>query len=175
VLRVSCPIMIADAYVSDAVVSFIERHPAVSVELSVSNSMTDLVDDRIDLAIRGAPRLESSSLVARRLATMAKAICASPAYVEKHGTPRSPDDLRGHRCLHFSLRRAALAGLGIVALPRFYLAGDLARGDLVELLPGFSLEPLGLFAVHAKGKLVPAKIRGFVEHMVRRLRAAKLD
>jgi DNA-binding transcriptional LysR family regulator len=207
VLRVSCPIMIADAYVSDAVVSFIERHPAVSVELSVSNSMTDLVDDRIDLAIRGAPRLESSSLVARRLATMAKAICASPAYVEKHGTPRSPDDLRGHRCLHFSplradvewrfreeragavvptlgplatdnaeaLRRAALAGLGIVALPRFYLAGDLARGDLVELLPGFSLEPLGLFAVHAKGKVVPAKIRGFVEHMVRRLRAAKLD
>ncbi len=151
VLRVSCPIMIADAFVSDAVAAFLLRYPGVSVELSVSNMMTDLVDDRIDLAIRGAQRLASSSLVARRLGTIAKVICASTEYVEKHGAPRSPEDLRGHRCLRFSplrpdvdwrfhqhreevvvptsgplatdnaetLRRAALAGLGIVALPRF--------------------------------------------------------
>ncbi len=185
VLRVSCPIVLADAFVSDTVAAFIARYPGVSVELSVSNSMNDLVDDRIDLAVRGAQRLESSSLVARRLGTMAKVICASPAYVKEHGTPRSPDDLRGHRCLRFSplradvewrfreegadvvvptsgplatdnaeaLRRAALAGLGIIALPRFYLAGDLARGNLVELLAGFALAPLGVFAVHAKGAL----------------------
>jgi DNA-binding transcriptional LysR family regulator len=63
----------------------------------------------------------------------------------------------------------------IVALPRFYLAGDLASGNLVELLSGFPLAPLGIFAVHAKSKVVPAKVRRFIDHLARRLRAQKLD
>ncbi|AKU97902.1 Transcriptional regulator, LysR family [Labilithrix luteola] len=207
VLRVACAVAIADAFVSDTVASFLERYPDVSVELLASNGMTDVIDDRIDVAVRTARRLESSSLVARRLGTMTMVICAAPTYLKMHGPPRAPDDLGRHRCLRFlplradiewhfrrdgskvvapisgplatdnteALRRAALAGLGVVTLPKFYVAGDLARGNLVELLADFPLTPLGVFAVHAKGKLVPAKVRRFIEHLAKRLRAEKLE
>lgn len=206
-LRLTCPTTFADSFLSDAVASFIAQYPNVNVELSVSNALTDLIDDRIDLAIRLARRLESSSLIARKLATLSETVCASPAYLEQHGTPRVPDDLRKHRCLRFALlrpdvewrfgrgsremvvptsgpltadngealRRATLAGVGIAVLLSFTVADDLAAGRLVALLPDFAPAPVGVYAVHSKGKLVPPKIRAFIEHLTRRMRAAKIE
>ena len=106
VLRVSTPIVFSDRYLADAVASFVARHPQVSVELSAENSLVDLIADRVDVAVRLSAALESSSLIARRLATAPKVICAAPAYLAARGTPRTPDDLRGHACLRFSPLRA---------------------------------------------------------------------
>src|SRR5215468_4824201 len=102
VLRVSCPPIFADRYLATAAIEFVERHPRLQVELLASTAMVDLVGDRVDLAIRMSPTLESSSLVARRLATTSKLLCASPDYLRRRGTPRVPDDLRNHDCLRFS-------------------------------------------------------------------------
>ena len=91
-LRVSAPVNFARLHVAPAVAEFLERYPAVSLELSSSDQLVDLVEEGYDLAIRiGA--LPDSSLIARRVAGMRRVICASPSYLEKAGVPRVPDDL----------------------------------------------------------------------------------
>jgi DNA-binding transcriptional LysR family regulator len=203
-LRVSCPPIFSDIYLAKLTIDFVERHPRVQVELLVDASMADLVGDRVDLAIRMSPGLESSSLVARRLATTPKVLCASPDYLRRRGTPRTPDDLRAHDCLRFSpirpeieyklgvgrssvvvpvsgplvadsaetLRQAALAGAGIVALPLFFLASDVAGGRLVRVLDAHPLGDLGIYAVYTKGRFVPSKVRKFVDFLAAKLRPA---
>lgn len=197
VLRVNCPGILAERHVGDAVVTFTTRYPRVQVELSADNAMVDLIGERVDVAVRMATRLDSSSLVARRVATSPKLACAAPAYLAARGTPRVPDDLRGHSCLRFSplrpelewrflggpapvvvpvagplvsdsveaLRRAAIAGAGIVLLPTFVIADDVEAGRLVPVLEDHPVAALGVFVLYARGKVVPAKVRAFVEHV----------
>lgn len=64
---------------------------------------TDIVKEGFDLAIRGSDRLEDTSLIARRLMTMRHVVCASPAYFARAGRPRTPEDLRSHNCVQFTL------------------------------------------------------------------------
>jgi DNA-binding transcriptional LysR family regulator len=202
VLRLNCPPIFSDMYLAGVTAEFVKRHPRVQIELSVNTAMVDLVGDRVDLAIRMSPALESSSLVARRLASTPKVLCASPAYVQGRGTPRTPDDLRAHDCLRFSpippeiewklavgrssvvvpvsgpivadsaetLRQAALVGAGIVALPLFFVASDLAAGRLVRVLEAHPLADLGIYAVYTKGRFVPSKVRKFVDFLAAKLR-----
>lgn len=190
-------------YLTDAIVSFTARYPRVHVELEANNAMVDLVNARVDVALRLSPALESSSLIARRLASTPKVVCASPGYLRAHGTPRVPDDLRSHACLRFSqlsaevewrfregraavvvpvsgplasnnaaaLRRAALSDAGVIVLPQFFLAQELTEGHLVPLLTEYPVLGLGLYAVYAKGKFVPTKVRKFVDHLSSTLRS----
>jgi DNA-binding transcriptional LysR family regulator len=102
VLRVNCSHLLAERHVGEAVTSFVARHPRVQVELSGDNALVDLISERVDVAIRMATRLDSSSLVARRIATSPKRVCAAPSYLASRGEPRVPDDLRGHACLRFA-------------------------------------------------------------------------
>src|SRR4029453_2795472 len=71
-----------------------------------------------------------------------------------------------------TLRQAALAGAGIVALPLFYLASDVAGGRLLRLLDGHPLGDLGIYAVYTKGKFVPSKVRKFVDFLAGKFRPA---
>ncbi len=64
-----------------------------------------------------------------------------------------------------ALRRAALAGAGLIVPPRFSVADDLAGGRLVAVLERFPVAPLGIFAVYTRGHFVPAKVRRFVDHV----------
>src|SRR3546814_12592290 len=72
------------------------RHPAVEIELTLSDARHDLIAEGFDLALRIAS-LHDSSLLARTIAPFAASVIASPAYLERHGTPRHPLDLAGHR------------------------------------------------------------------------------
>lgn len=77
-----------------------EHHPALEIELRLEDRQADLVAEGVDIALRiGA--LPDSSLVAHRLAPLARCVVASPAYLAQRGTPRRPDDLDTHTCLHF--------------------------------------------------------------------------
>ena len=77
---------------------FLRRYPDLAVQLRLSDEFLDLIEEGIDVAIRIA-HLEDSSLVARPLATVRRVICASPSYLERHGVPRTPEDLGAHNCL----------------------------------------------------------------------------
>lgn len=84
---------------------FFERHPQVTIDLSLTDRLVDLVDERTDVAIRWGA-LPPSDLVARRLGQTRQVVVASPEYLARHGTPRRPADLEGHRRLGWSQRRA---------------------------------------------------------------------
>jgi DNA-binding transcriptional LysR family regulator len=85
-------------YVSPLLPLFLERHPEVKLSVHLTDQLVDLVSSGLDLAIR-IGRLSDSSLVARRIASNHRVLCASPDYLRKHGAPRKPDDLTRHDCL----------------------------------------------------------------------------
>jgi DNA-binding transcriptional LysR family regulator len=88
-----------------ALPGFAERHPAVKVELTLTDSIVDLVEKRVDVAIRIGP-LRDTRLRAKKLGHSRMMLVASPDYLARRGTPRNPDDLDAHDCLRFSFRRS---------------------------------------------------------------------
>jgi len=84
---------------------FTEQYPAVTVDLSLSDSVVDLIEERADIAIRIGP-LRDTRLRAKKLGRSAMAVVASPDYLARRGTPTEPADLAGHACLKFSFRRS---------------------------------------------------------------------
>ena len=81
-----------------ALPEFLTRYPDVDLDISVSDREPDLAEEGIDLAVRSG-EVADQSLIARRICLMERVICAAPAYLKKHGTPRTPDDLLQHNCL----------------------------------------------------------------------------
>lgn len=101
-LRVAAPVTFAAMYIAPLLAPLAQRYPQLELDLHLSDSMSNLVDESIDVAIRIGSELEQPNLIARRLATHRRYVCASAAYLERHGTPQIPDDLAGHNCLQFA-------------------------------------------------------------------------
>jgi len=98
VLKVAIPASFGHLHIAPLIPRFAERYPKVQLALSLSDRAVNLIEEGYDLAIRiGA--LKDSSLAARRLAPNRRVVCASPEYLRKHGTPRTPEDLVHHNCL----------------------------------------------------------------------------
>jgi LysR family transcriptional regulator, regulator for bpeEF and oprC len=103
-VRVDMPERLALLTVIPALPDFFARYPDIRIVLSATDRMVDLIDDGIDCAIRVGV-LRDQSLVARRVGEFEQFHCASPAYLEKHGVPRSPDDLADHVAVGFFSNR----------------------------------------------------------------------
>lgn len=99
-LRLTAPLSFAQCTVLPLLPELLQEHPQLHVELVLTDSMVDLVAERIDVALR-LGRLADSDLVARRLAAFDFATVAAPEYLEHHGRPRRPADLSTHECLLF--------------------------------------------------------------------------
>jgi len=100
-LRVSLPSSFARMHVSPFLPRFMAEYPGVELDLLMSDEVVNLVERRIDVAVRlGA--IDSASLIARRLAPHRRIVCASPAYLAKRGMPEAPGDLTDHACLTFA-------------------------------------------------------------------------
>lgn len=104
-LRVSAPTSLSQMWVAPALSTFFAAHPEARVELLLNDRLVDLVEERIDLAVR-VTKLRSSELLARRLASTPIDVCASPSYLARHGRPQRPEDLSRHNCLRYALLRA---------------------------------------------------------------------
>ncbi|MFD1703319.1 LysR family transcriptional regulator [Methylopila henanensis] len=104
-LRVSATLSFGRRYIVPLLGEFLDRYPDILVDVSVTDAVIDLVEERADVAIRIGP-LPDSALMARRLGESPRVIVASPAYLVRHGEPRRPEDLAGHRCIGFNFRRA---------------------------------------------------------------------
>src|SRR5688572_15711019 len=98
ILRVALPASFGNQHVAPLVPRFAERHPDVQLSLSLSDRTVNVVEEGFDLAVRIAD-LADSSLAARKLAPNRRVVCASPAYLRRHGAPRTPEDLAAHNCL----------------------------------------------------------------------------
>ncbi|NVM90626.1 LysR family transcriptional regulator [Variovorax sp. SG517] len=100
-LKVDVPSRIARRLIAPALPEFFRRHPAIELELGSSDRAVDLVLEGVDCALRVGP-LASSSLVARPIGHFTLINCASPAYLERHGTPRTPADLPQHVAVNYA-------------------------------------------------------------------------
>ena len=98
ILRVALPASFGSQHVAPLVPRFAARYPDVQLALSLSERNVNVVEEGFDLAIRIAD-LADSSLAARKLAPNRRVVCASPAYLQRHGAPRTPEDLTQHNCL----------------------------------------------------------------------------
>lgn len=117
-MTLTAPTIFARRHLAHAVASFLERYPMIEVDLHVSDTLVDLSEQRVDVAIRIGV-LVDSDLLATRLATLRPLVCASPAYIARHGRPAIPEELVDHDCIRVAT--ASLAG------PAWRFAG-IARG-----------------------------------------------
>lgn len=101
-LKVRAPLSLGAAHLGKVVSAFLARHPEVSVEVTLNDRFTDLVEDGYDVALRIAAELSDSSLVARPIARMRRTLCASPDYLKRFGKPSTPADLKHHNCIVYT-------------------------------------------------------------------------
>ncbi len=103
-LRVNSNIPFGMRYLMPLVPRFLERNPGVTLDVVLSDTVVDLMQERADVAIRVGP-LRESSLMARKLGTSRMAVVASPDYLKRYGTPATPADLAGHQGIGWSFFR----------------------------------------------------------------------
>lgn len=145
-LRISAPTPYAHCRLLQPVAAFRQLYPEVQVEVHISNRNVDFAEEGYDLAVRGrAP--QDSTLIARKLEDAALVLVASPAYLQRRGTPRSPDELAQHDCIQFVLPSTG----------RLVPWAFMRNGEQVELTTGEALVcaedflGLGALALHGGG------------------------
>lgn len=151
-LRISAPIVLGQFRVSPAVLACRARYPELRIELDLSDRVVDLVAERIDVAVRMAVEVSPASLVARRLASDIRMLCASPRYLRRYGTPRRIEDLADHDCLTLNLEPVARWTLvGPEGERVIQVNGSLRASDILTLreaaIAGFGIANLPDYVV----------------------------
>jgi len=100
-LRVTSSIAFAQYQLVPVLPTFLEQYPEVQIDLVLSDTIVDMIDEQVDLAVRIA-RLPDSAMIARKLADNRRAVVAAPSYLQRRGRPQNPADLAQHDCLLFS-------------------------------------------------------------------------
>jgi DNA-binding transcriptional LysR family regulator len=101
-LRLSAPPSVSDSLLAPLICGFQAEFPQISIQVFITERVLDLITDGVDLTFRVSSSLQDSSVVARRVLTYRHQLVASPAYLEQHGSPKTPDELLTHRLLSFS-------------------------------------------------------------------------
>ncbi len=99
-LVVAAPVVFGRLHLVPVAAAFLEQHPEVDIQLRLGDRNVDLIEEHVDVALR-IGILPDSTLVATQLGAIHRVLCASPDYLRRFGTPRSPDDLQNHRCISF--------------------------------------------------------------------------
>jgi len=101
-LRLNVPVSFGLLHLAPLWPGFLQRHPEVSLDVTLSDRIVDLVDEGFDVAVRIA-QLPASSLVSRQLTSTRLVLCASPRYLRRHGTPKHPEEIARHAVLSYTL------------------------------------------------------------------------
>lgn len=104
-LRLTCSHSMAEQRVAPAMATFVERYPEMKFDMVVSDRLIDLIDEGFDLAVR-VGQVGSDRLVARRLGAMHLVACAAPAYLQRRGSPGTPQELSAHNALTYAYASA---------------------------------------------------------------------
>lgn len=162
-LRIAAPLSFGLLHLGPAINEFAGRHPEVRLFIDFNDRLVDLVEEGFDLAVRIA-RLQDSSLIARRITPVREVVCASPAYLERHGKPTTPDELEGHVCLRYTnlpdaswQYRAPDGGSGAVKLSTRLEAnnGDYLRDAAIAGIGVVRLPTFIVYKAIESGDLVP--------------------
>ncbi|MGY6037153.1 LysR family transcriptional regulator [Aeromonas sp. AE23HZ002T15] len=124
-LRISVPMSYGLITINPLICAFKGRYPEISIEVILSDTYVDLIDQGIDVVIRGAGALDDSTMRSRPLCEVRRVLCAAPDYLAKAGQPRQPEDLKAHNCLVYSLSSS----------PRKWFFSRGEESTMVELRP----------------------------------------
>ncbi|MEO8724178.1 MAG: LysR family transcriptional regulator [Sphingobium sp.] len=189
-LRVTCSTAIGEHFVAPIIRRFAMEHPKLTVNIELTNRIVDLVAEGYDLAVRTGD-VSDPRLIATRVASRTVHTCAAPEYLERCGTPATPDDLAKHECIvgtssvwHFKVAEqdmiyrpkgryrcnggyavidASIAGLGICQLPEFYVLPHIASGSLVAVLENHRPADEPIWAVYPQRRHLSPKIAQLIE------------
>lgn len=198
-IRVAVPESFGERFIVPGLSSFLASFPGVSVELVSEARHVRLVEEAFDLAIRivGSP---SPTLVVRHIGSQRIILVGTQGYFAAHGFPAVPEDLSRHDCVGMAaplpfhdawllggrrievrsrlvastgeaLRAAAIAGLGVVAVPDWLVVDALSSGQLVRVLHACETPVSGIYAVYPTNRLLTPVVRAFVDHLAGHLRA----
>ena len=198
-LRVSAPVAFGRAHVGPVCRDLVRAHPALSIDLVLTDRVVDLIEEGIDVVVRiGTPK--GSDLVMRRLIDDYRIVVGAPEYLKHHGTPATPEELAGHDCVHYrgvgkhwrlinpaghaidvraeSRLRSnsgevaldwALAGCGLVMNSWVDVMSHLRSGHLVHVLREWRSEAAPVCALFPSSRQLPIRVRVFVDAMVNSL------
>ena len=192
-LRITAPASFGRMHLLPALKEFLALHPRLSIDLRLTDSIVDLVEGGFDIAIRNA-ELKDSSLIARKLASDKRIICASPEYLANYGQPESPEDLNNHQCIKLmglenwlfdtpdgelniktkgnlrtdhgeAVRDACGHGLGIALAATWCVNKQLESGELIQILKDYPLaSDSAIWAVYPSSRLLAPKVRAFIDY-----------
>jgi DNA-binding transcriptional LysR family regulator len=189
-LRVTSSRYYATTYILPHLAEFCTRFPKIDLHLELAERFPDLMQEDIDvlfgISMEGPP-----DLVRRRVMTTQYVLCASPAYLKKHGSPQTPQDLLKHRYITHCMRKpldevflkngnlkvkptlwlndakamqiAATSGLGIVMLHEYAIAKELREKKLIEVLKEHRKSPQSVYLYYLKSCYLQLKIRSFID------------
>ncbi|WP_157315003.1 LysR family transcriptional regulator [Chitinibacter sp. GC72] len=200
-LRLTCSMSFGFAHLAAAISDFLALHPQLKIDLNVSDRAVNLVEERIDLAIRISSEPDPM-LIARPLARCDSVLVASPGYLAEHGTPQSPAALTLHGCLSYAnfgrsiwifqrgdeheqvavssrfsaneatvLLHAALAGGGIALQPTYLTKPYLDNGQLIALLPDWEVPAMTIYALYPSRRHLSPAVRAVLDFLVQRFTA----
>jgi DNA-binding transcriptional LysR family regulator len=201
-LTITAPIVFGRLHVLPVVAEFLRAYARVDVGLLLIDRALNLVEDRLDLAVR-IGTLPDSRLVASKVGQIRRVVCASPSYLEERGTPKNPQDLLKHECVTFtgltdagswafrdqdvrvrsrlttSTAEAAIdatvAGIGLTCTLSYQIADAVKAGRLAVVLKKFEPPPLPVSLIYVHESRITAKLRAFVDFAAPRLRARLSD
>ena len=197
-IRVTCSVSFAQAHLAAALAGYVALHPEAKVDLLAVDRTVNLVEERVDLAIRITNELDPN-LIARRLGACRSVACATPEYLKRYGTPMKPEELSAHNCLTYSyfgksiwrfgrggqrsavpvcgnfsanevvaLTQAALADTGVALQPMYVVAPFIRAGKLVALLPDWKADEMGIHCVYTSRRQMPVILRTLMDFLAER-------
>jgi DNA-binding transcriptional LysR family regulator len=192
-LRIAAPLTFGPTHFASVIAELARRNPELQVQTCYSDRFVDLIADGFDCAIR-VGHLSDSSMMARRVGWTTAKYVAAPEYIEKHGSPQTPEEFVTHQVVMqgteswlakdgdkvvlmkpqgrfkadnaVALVAAALAGIGLAGLPEALITEHLASGALVEVMPRYPLPELGIYVIRPPGQHPARKIRALTEMLI---------
>ncbi|GAC35025.1 LysR family transcriptional regulator [Paraglaciecola polaris] len=195
-IRVATPIGLGQHLLFDAIEQFVAVHPKTQIQMVLSDGLSQLVDERVDIALRYIDQ-PHQQLIARRLMHIDNVLCASPAYIHQHASLEQPSDLLAHNCLVHSnsaqwrivsatsdekitvkgniqanemgvVLKAALRGLGVANLPCDLANRYLLSNELCQVLPNYYAPGHNLWAVYLSRDHQQNVVRAFIDFLALR-------
>ena len=193
-IRIAAPIGFAGKLLLTAIEKFTRLHPQVNIDIVASDNFNQLVEDRVDIALRFTEQPDEA-LIARKLMQLESVLCAAPDYLQKHGTPSHPRQLSEHNCfVHLNqnqwtfvqqqqnfqvevcgnikansldiLVRSAINGNGIVRVPCDLANPLIQAGQLTAILTQFTRWRYSLWALYLSRSYQSPKVRSLIDFLV---------
>jgi len=175
-LMLTAPVLFGQRYIIPLISEYLALYPSVSVNALLLDRVTNLLEDNLDVAVRLGD-LADSGLFFKTVGSIRKVTCAAPSYLEQHGRPDSPDQLRNHHIVHATavensaqwhygntkVESAAEAGIGITRLMSYQVRDALASGSLEVVLEDYEPPALPVNLLYLEGRHASAKVRAFVD------------